>query len=428
MSHGADTPVVAAQPFKVGWWWKILQWLVSALMSLVFIALVFWQGTVTRDQDLVPMGFWGIVVFVLALFVTIIVHELGHAVAGWVVGMRLLMIYSGPVRLVREAGRLRWRVNTRSPAPGQVAMVPLTEKNLPKQVLWLLMGGVLANFLIGILFLAAMWTFNAPSVEWLRLFERGEAPAEYWMPVNITSLCLAILAVWNLGTAVINLIPGTLTPKLATDGTHLLWYRQYGALPLRYYLAMALWEICYLGVRPRLWDPVTLEKLLATPSDGTYGDDTIHAMTYYHALDQGWVEVAGRALDRALSRRELIPEAERPPLLMELAFFEAYHRRDAVKGRAVFDEAAAILKQTGIVLPQQGTTLRALGAVCLAEGKQAEAAKHLRDALGTLRRSPDRGGALAEREWLTAMLRECEGPIPYPSPARGKESDSRRDY
>jgi hypothetical protein len=90
---------------------------------------------------------------------------------------------------------------------------------------------------------------------------------------------------------------------------------------------------------------------------------------------------------------------------LETAYFEAFHRRN-IGARAWLDPSPdrSIEAQT---------LLRAKAAVSLVEGQRAEASALAQAGLEAIPRSGDRGGAVAEKEWLEAILAEsAEKPAP----------------
>jgi hypothetical protein len=82
----------------------------------------------------------------LAILAVIVVHELGHLVAGWSAGLKFVIIRFGPIeitsplRISFQPGRIRG-------ASGWTSMFPATTKRVRDRLLVLLVGGPLANLL-----------------------------------------------------------------------------------------------------------------------------------------------------------------------------------------------------------------------------------------------------------------------------------------
>lgn len=80
-------------------------------VALLLVALLF--------QEFLPsisLGYWllNIAMLQLFMFVCTILHELGHAWAGWIVGVRVFGIEIGYGRVASEflTGKLRWQFRT----------------------------------------------------------------------------------------------------------------------------------------------------------------------------------------------------------------------------------------------------------------------------------------------------------------------------
>jgi hypothetical protein len=92
----------------------------------------------------------------LTLWLTLVVHELGHMVAGWLLGFHFRWLAVGPLRLVAECGRIRVRWN--NPLPmwgGAVFMVPAGGTRLAARLMVYAAGGPLMSLLVAV---AACWT------------------------------------------------------------------------------------------------------------------------------------------------------------------------------------------------------------------------------------------------------------------------------
>ena len=86
----------------------------------------------------------------------------------------------------------------------------------------------------------------------------------------------------------------------------------------------------------------------------------------------------------------------RSAILLESAYFLAFHLHDAAEARVALD-----LAKGGIVAEQ--ARLRAEAAVQLAEGRYEEAAAKAQAGVESGTHSIDAGGAIAEAEWLAAI-------------------------
>lgn len=145
-------------------------------------------------------------------------------------------------------------------------------------------------------------------------------------------------------------------------------------------------------VRPREWEKELMELLPAASSDSAAGVLT-ELVRYYHALDWGEVDVAGRCLDGALDGYWMAPQ-HRTAVALEGAYFEGFHRQNTVLARWCL--------QNAVEPGDAALRCRAEAAVLFAEGRWTEACARARAGLSIpcLNR--------VERVWLEAVLQRCE--------------------
>ena len=133
----------------------------------------------------------------------------------------------------------------------------------------------------------------------------------------------------------------------------------------------------------------------------TNADVMTNTWGYLFRLDRGELGQAGELLDLAMTQIDGLPEQMRPTMFAEAAYYTAAHRRDGATARLLLAQAEGGFIETG-------TRLRAEAAVLLAEGKFAEAVEKAQAGLEALSHSVDKGGAIAEREWLEAILNRAQ--------------------
>ncbi|MDO5609425.1 MAG: hypothetical protein Q4G62_01355, partial [Pseudomonadota bacterium] len=115
-------------------------------------------------------GGWFIAAALLSLWPQVLLHEIGHLLAGRLIGMRLMVAGVGPWRLQKRGSRWRvFRVAGIKGLGGFAAMAPLGDKplNLAATVLYGL-GGIGINLLTAILCLGwIVWLAPGPLVHGL---------------------------------------------------------------------------------------------------------------------------------------------------------------------------------------------------------------------------------------------------------------------
>ncbi|MXV12903.1 hypothetical protein DYQ93_17965 [Xanthomonas sp. LMG 8992] len=90
-----------------------------------------------------------LLIFPLAAFATIAIHEGGHALAARAMGMTVCRVHVGPLQLLarRRGWRIRWQRVRRDDSSGVVLAVPNPYAAVRRQYLALIAGGPLANLL-----------------------------------------------------------------------------------------------------------------------------------------------------------------------------------------------------------------------------------------------------------------------------------------
>ena len=397
---------------------SILGKLASFLVSLVAIGsgscLMLWQMLIV-DLDMSPELFafaWVAVVLVYGiLWASIIVHELGHLLVALAVDMRISHVRLGPIEFVREGQRFRMRIKWSSTTPGFVIPLPEHGRDLRRRLFLIIAAGPLTNLLVGSLLFVIFFLANESSgLGPIGTIHPARIP---WMPQTLTLGWVVMAGILNLMLGFHNLIPSN-AGGLMTDGGQLANLLRGDNSGTRSMYLLALAALSQKGVRPRDWDRSIIEEMLDF-RDGSASDVSAALYAYYHALDSGLIDLAGRLLDQAVIDLNLYPAESRPAVLLEAIYFDAFYRGDARTARE-----ALPLAEGGVVEGQ--TRLRAEAAVLFAEGRYEEAVIKAKVGLELLPRSSDPGGALTEGEWLNSLCVECqkrmiraESPNPQPS-------------
>ncbi|MBN2003663.1 MAG: M50 family metallopeptidase [Anaerolineae bacterium] len=318
-----------------------------------------------------------------ALLIAILVHELGHVIGGKLAGYSFIMLTVGPFKWVREQGQVRWRWNTALNTFGGLSlMIPPVAESEPRRMGRYILGGPIASFCLFIF-----------SILGLALIQTTQLHAT---PVNQAGFFLVVLAGIGLMTGVATLIPYS-SSGFATDGEQYLDLMRGGHRAERRLLMLTLSACSFNGRRPREWDAALVARLLELAEQRR---DQIaaaaHHSAFYYYLDLGQIDRAGAELDRALALEEAYPAELRPGLWLERAYFQARYRRDP-------EGAAESLKKGSGGFVEAHTRARAEAAVALSQGDRQGALTAIDLALSRIDRSMDRGGAIAEKEWLLEL-------------------------
>jgi hypothetical protein len=343
-----------------------------------------------------PITAW--VGLILVLLGSTVLHECGHLLAGLAGKFRIHLFKVGPLVITKEGRTIRWRFQ-RLPhlAYACVSAVPTAGPGLRRRMALFAAGGPLMTLLAAVLCLSMGSIFLRLASSAIAQADQDPSPEEFslWLSRMEWGCWLRIAGLLNLYSLIANLIPSRLAGR-PNDGALLLALLTGGRAVERDMLVFGLQADLMSGIRCRDWEPALVAEMLGR-RDGSSGDVAANLFGYYHALDRGEVEHAGKLLDLALAGIAEHPPRSRQGFSLEGAFFEAIHRRNPGPARAWFDLAKA-------VPPKDPVFLRAKAAVLLAEGRPEEAAESAEECLAALTDTPFPGNTAAIRDWINALL------------------------
>ena len=148
--------------------------------------------------------------FTIAYLLVVVLHELGHMLAGIAQGFRFWLISVGPVGFRRNAndevkGFIQWG---RSGIGGMsITLPPQNDPNVAKKFMLMILAGPMTNLVTGTIFLLLAFV----------LFRSGNS-ALFPQAVALISLITGVLS-WFVG--LINLIPMQTGSPIMTDGTRI---------------------------------------------------------------------------------------------------------------------------------------------------------------------------------------------------------------
>ena len=335
--------------------------------------------------------------FPLALFFSVIWHELGHLLAGKLVGFRFVLVTFGPVRLAREANGLRLKLinNNIMQWQGRALSIPLTFGEHRRQRIVMLAGGPVATFSQLLLLL------------WLNKLLRDQTLSYWWG--------LALL--WLMLAAVM-MLPATAIPQkighIYTDAAR-IWQLWRGGDALANQLALAnLVEASLRGVPPAGLDATYVGRTLAAPPDSSEAL-VGHTIAHLQALDRGDIEEAAVFLDKTLTLLQHQPPVQRSPVIFGCAaYFAARHSNDLPQAEAWL----------GLIQPEQYNALaleveqillRVRAQLLLQSGELALAKTAAAQSLTLLGHSVDLGSVALETRLLQEILAEAGDVAPAPA-------------
>lgn len=383
--------------------WRSLFYLVSFLATIAIIILFIVQMQNSREPSVT--GYLSFVAIYLGVvWFMIIFHELGHVLAARLVGFRIEMVVVGPVKLTRFDGRFKWGINHQSVTPGFVVATPVGSKNFVARFSLFVLGGPFFSLLLTV----------ASALLFLKCYDLIDASNGIY---HKTGLALQLLFVAgfsfliNLNALLLSIIPMLIRGKQPNDAAILLWLgQQKKQSVLRDLQLSSLSFLCHEGMRPNQWKREEMLQILGTKSVGTVNDVHVYLMGYYHFLDSGEIQAAEAVLEKAIESYQEHAKDARPSVLLEAVYFKAFFRNETTQATGYLKLCES---NTEVEKP---TRLRAEAAFHLAEKRYELCLQQAESALKDLKYSKDRGGSLAEADWINAIITRCHSVMKLTSP------------
>lgn len=308
----------------------------------------------------------------LALYLAILVHELGHVIAGWAAGFELRGLAVGGFLLERQVRG--WRLRLTTFQGGFAGMSPRSTESLTQRYAWMVAGGPFASLLL----LAAAAA--------LRRAYFGE-----------------ILFFVNLLIVFSCLIPYT-TRGRYSDAKFLLILARRGAAAERLAAILYLIAVDARGTPPRDWPRELVEKI-GVPERGTPFLVASLAFRYAAALDRDDAGAAATALESALELSHEMHTDARRWFLTSAACFQASFRHQA----SLAEEWLASARKVKVAVNQKDWDSKALALISLAKGDAGAARESLTRYLAQVEKRPQCGMLVAERSRVLDILNQTAG-------------------
>lgn len=368
-------------------WQRMLNTLILLVSMMVLLPLVL---RIPRPQFWVPstavliLGTFSL--FPLALFLSVVWHELGHLLAAQLVGFRFVLVTFGPLRLAREAGGLRLSLIHTNLVQwqGRALSVPPEYGRHRWRRICLLAGGPLATLAQLLLVLGISYALRSQTIGY------------GW----------GLLLLWLMLSAVI-LLPATAVPQkignISTDAAR-IWQLWRGGEKLENELALVnLIEASLRGVPPAELDAGFVARTLAAPpesSEALVG----HYIAHTQALDRGEIVEAAVWLDKTLSLLHLQPHGQRSPVIFASAAYFAARFGDDLPQAQAWLGLLQPEKYNALAPEVEQILLRARAQLLLQSGELAVAKTAALQSLALLAQSVDLGSVAFETRLLNDIL------------------------
>lgn len=383
---------LARNPWFINLWGWLLNMAIYVVLCLVVLnrsRILIW-ARLAPDSSLFTS--WPVLAaaVILILLLAAAIHEIGHLLAGWLVGLQFHLLVVGPLRIVRDGAALRLSFNKGALFNGLAASFPREgdyDQRLRRRMLVFALGGPLASFVLAALASYLFFPLNA---------NRAFTAENAWLIESA-----GIMAVVSSVVFLTSMRPGHYYNGLPADGGRIITLLRGGADARRWCALLALNGADIRGQRPQAWDEALIQQGLSV-SDTSYDSLSARILAYQWALDSGRISCAGALLDEALGIWTTWVSVGRARLVLEKAYFVARHHANPADARLWLDK----VRPGPQAHPWQR---RAEAAVLLLEGRKEEALAQAQTGLAALQREPRSGVAQAEAEWLQEIITLAQG-------------------
>lgn len=330
--------------------------------------------------------------FLGAFYLTIAVHELGHVVAGLLVGFHFRFCTVGPLLIERRGGRIRLALGFHFLAGGLAGTFPVDARRLRRRMAVMIAAGPVTTLVFGLTAYGLVYGGGGG----LALLNR----IGFW-PFGVLFAFLGTSAI----ILVVSLVPHR-PQGFSSDGA-ILWVLARGGPRMERYLALVVLNGMMLGLgrRPRDLDPDLIARSLVY-RDGTAQDVAVSAIAYSNSFDLGDIEAAGRHLDAMVQGWHLYPPAFRPSIDVTAAFFTAAYRNDPATARVFLGRVGQ-----GALLQEPHSRPAAEAAILLAEGMPDAACRKAEEALRLTERSLIPGGPQTDIDAIRGLIARAEAAL-----------------
>lgn len=319
----AQAPMEATRPLRIAgdgtsYLLEALSWLLG--LAGFFAAIFLWHRW-GQAQHL-PRAYVGLLQLVAILVIVTVVHELGHAVVGSALGMKLRAFIIGPFQWRIRDGRWKFQFLPAKflSAGGATALVPTD----PHQSRWsqisMIAAGTVVNLLTGLIALCAALT------------AKGHPYEQYWG-------FLAYFSTISLLAFALNLIPMQ-SEAHYSDGARIYQLLRGGPLADYYRVLYLVGSTSVTPLRPRDYDIETIKRAERSFTKGHQALVLrLFASSYY--LDHGMIPEASDEVAEAESIYHDSAVDLPAELCMDLVYRTAFLRRDAASARQWWERMEA---------------------------------------------------------------------------------------
>lgn len=323
---------------------------------------------------------------ILALWIAVAAHELGHILAGFSQNFEFKLLTIGPLLIENEAGKCKLRRNTIVNVFGGLALsLPNDQANLTARYIRFIVGGPVGSFVWGGVLLVPLLSLHLNTAN---LFH------------YLLHAFLVLSCVLSFGVGIVALLP-IRSEGFTSDGGKIKILLGGGPAATIETMMLHCFAATCAGTRPAALDPKPLEDAIAIEG---HSEDKyyLHSILYGHYLDAGLLDKAEEHLNAYTEGAEFVQKGLRAIVFFEKAWFEArYHKHIELARDFLKKEKPGSLIAKSLIL-------RTEAAIAYAEDDFTLAIEKCHQAIQELPKMMDKGGAIAEKERLEQLIEICE--------------------
>jgi hypothetical protein len=316
-------------------------------------------------------------IWIVAIHVMILLHEMGHLAAGHLVGLPPGGIRVGCFTLIRSGERWIFRFDLAGFASGMA--IPLTPEGETRisSLVWMVAGGPIVSVVLMAVCWVAWNRFGDGSWDWI-----GSC---WWAALG----CLSCLIPMSFGT-------------VKSDISRLWMFWRAPGEAKAWIALVAVSAENLRGVRPRDWTRSLVEEIDTPGEKGR----SIQAglLLYCRCWDEGDVDGAVQHLEDCLAASKRAGKMMRQALYLEAATVSAFRRQSVAQARTWRERA----RNLGELRAGAGSA----AAIAICEGRYEDALKDIDTARQyILKRNPGSGLSIFVREQLDLREEQCRAAI-----------------
>jgi len=401
------TPILDSATFPAHSGRKKLRTKLKGIIVGVIVGALFGIVLIRTDEQSTgeAAADYMILFYFAAILLAVVIHEIGHLLAGWAVGFRFSSVSIGPVSLKRVYGKLKVETRkTLAGAAGLAGMHVAGVRRLHRRLLIFIAGGPAANLLsIPVTIVLVDYVFHASENVWVSI------PAHLFIWI---SLIIGIL----------NLVPFSVG-ALFTDGARIDMLVRSRVRGRRWMNIAAILDQTHEGVRPRQWKRTWVEAATSV-QDRSVDDFRGSLLAYAAASDRKDTPSAARHLERCLELAESVASSSNDVLALEAAVFVSWCRKDVETAQKWLDHVKKVEAAPKL------SRIRADIAIHCARAEFDAALTGWQEGLAFIEKLPvvpaQEGLKEGWLQWHAEILQRRSGEVAAPSPASSCPGDARQ--